>query len=194
MPSLSLHPHRRQRGQNAILDRGLATILATVAIVGALASYFLFAGNSDAQAQQSQLTAVTAQIANLYGNQSTFTGLTAAQIAGSGALSPQWVTGTGTSASIVSIFKSPVVLAPIAHPYTSLANGAYTLTITNVPPAACISLASTNIGSGELGIAINGAGGPGTTAPLPGVNPLPTPAAAQTACSTGNNTLVYTMS
>jgi hypothetical protein len=181
----------RQRGQNAILDRGLATILATVAIVGALAAYFLFSGNSNAQAQQAQIASIAAEVDNLYGSQSSYTGLSTNQIAASGSLSPNWVVpGAAGALGIASVYKSAITLAPVANPYTGLANGAWTLTLANVPASACLTLATTNVGSGELGVSINGAGAP-AAAPAAGVSPLPTPATAQAACAKGANTLVF---
>jgi hypothetical protein len=183
---------RRARGQNAILDRNLSTILAAVAIVGVLAAYFLSSANSNAQAQQNQVASIAAEVDNLYGSQSNYTGLTTNSIALTGALSPQWVNGKGAAATLVSIFRSTIVLAPVANPYTGLANGAWTLTLPNVPPAACNSLATTLVGSGELGLSINGVGAP-VAAPVAGTSPLPAPAAAQAACNAGANTLVFFM-
>ena len=191
LTSLERRLRRRHRGQNAILDRGLATILATLAIIGALATYFLFSGNSNAQAEQNQISSIAAEVDNLYGTQSNYAGLTTASIASSGALSPQWVNGAGTAtATLVSIYRSQIVLAAVANPYTGLANGAWTMTINTVPAAGCVSLATTLVGNNELGVSINGKGAP-TTAPAAGVSPLPNPAQAQASCSTGANTMVF---
>ena len=182
--------NRRARGQNAILDRGLATILATVAIIGALAAYFLFAQNNNAQAEQSQIASISAEVDNLYGSQSSYVGLTTAIIASSGALPPAWVVAGVGGAGIASVYRSAITLAPVTNVVTGLIDGAWTLTLNAVPNAACLTLASTNVGSSEYGVSINGTGAP--TGPTPaGTNPLPTPAAAAVSCTKGANTLVF---
>jgi hypothetical protein len=181
---------RRRSGQNAILDRGLSAIIAALAILGVLAAYFLFSGNSQAQNEQAQLSAITAEVENLYGTQSNYTGLTANVIALTGALSPSWVSGTGATAAIVSVYKSDIAIAPIANPTTGLADGAYTVTLPDIPNSACALLATTNVGTNELGVSLNGTGAP-TGAPKTGASPLPLPAVAEANCQKGANAMVF---
>ena len=182
----------RARGQNAIMDRGLATILTTAGIIGALASFYIFSPNNSATAEKSQIAAIGVAVDMLYKGVPDYTSLTTPLLVSFGALPTQWVqTGAvGAQPTIVSMFRSAITVAPVTNVLTGLVNGAWTLTIAAVPQSSCIVLATSMDGPNEFGVAINGVGAP--TGPSPtGVNPLPTTAAAAIACNKTENSMAF---
>lgn len=176
---------KRARGQSQILENGLVRIIAIFAVVLVLGMFWLASGSSKAEQQKAQIATIATAVSQLYGTQSTYNGLTSKVLASNGSIPQQWVSGT----NLVSIYKSMITLASVSNPITGLTDGAWSLSIANVPQDGCNFLATSQDAPNQIQLVAGK-----STATL-GANTPPTlaPATAQTACASGQNTMTWTM-
>ena len=169
---------RSRRGQVGVMDRGLAAVLGAAAMLGLIGVYFHNTADVAADNQVDQINTIGAEVARLYGAQSSqYQNITAQVIAQSGSIPPQWT--DAAQANLISVYKSTIALAAVTNPATNVAFGAWTMTINNVPQAACSVLLTTTYAPTMLGSAING-GAVGTVS-----LPIADPAIVTNKCKTG---------
>lgn len=168
----------RQKGVavfDVIIAIGIILLLTAGVIV------FALSGNT-AQAENDVLNevgAIQTVVQTLYAGQPNYNGLNTAQIAGSNQLATKWIVNSTTLGSAYG-----AVTLTSASPYTS-----YNIAIANVSQAACVSLATKDIGTSSETVYVAGTN---TNANATGSL---TPAAAQTACSSGAvNTVTWNFS
>lgn len=176
---------KRARGQSQILENGLVRIIAIFAVVLVLGMFWLASGSSKAEQQKAQIATIATAVSQLYGTQSTYNGLTSQVIAKNGSIAQQWVSGD----HLVSIYKSMITLASVSNPITGLTDGAWSLTIENVPQDGCNFLATSQDAPNQIQLVAGK-----STATL-GANTPPTlkPSEAQNACASGQNKMTWTM-
>ena len=180
--ALAHNDKRSRRGQVGVMDRGLAAVLGAAALLGLIGVYFHNTADVNADAQVNQINTIAAQVSRMYASQAPqYANISEAAIAQSGSLAPAWVDNTVAPPTLNSIYNSKITLAPAANPVTGKAGGAYKMTVSAVPQAACTILGTTtyapNIGKTEIAAGAIAGVGPTT--------PVGDPAVVAAACAAG---------
>jgi major structural subunit of bundle-forming pilus len=171
----ALRVRRANRSQGAfdLTELALYLVAGILLLIGIIALFESVFGSTKAQTAQSQFNTVVTEVRSLYGNQPTYSGLTTAIIANSGAMAAAWLDSAPPSATtILNPWHGAISVAP------NSANTAFVLTDKGLPTNACVAIATQDEGSGFQTEAING--GTATTT-------VPAAATAQTSCSSAGS-------
>jgi hypothetical protein len=165
-----------RQGGAAILDVILAIAIFLIITAGVIA--FFLSGSTAANTNDvmNEIGAIQTVVQSLFAGQPNYEGLSTAAVAGSNQLSTKWVPN---STSLASAYGP--VSVDTAAPYDS-----YQIVFTDVSQAACVALATKDLGTSSATIGVN-------SSPL--VTGAMTPAQAQAYCTAGDgNTLGFTSS
>ena len=164
----------------------------TGVLAGAVLMYTVASTQMDIRDLKKEAADIAKQVATMKNSETGYAGLTTAMIASSRVLQHQQTVSTsaGPNTGIVTGDGSSIEVAPVKDPDSQATDSAWTLTMNNVSLSACVLYATDGLGLKEYGVAINGIGAPVGPQPL-NMNPLPSKAAAESACQQKDNRMTF---
>lgn len=171
---------RMRKGLN-LIEAAMVLAIAAVVIAGVMLFYQSAATGNNLNKASGQVVTIMSTVKQLYSSSPTYTGLTNAAIFNSIPRDMQ-----GTSPALVNSFGGAITMG------TANSNAQATVTLVDVPKAACPKLASMDFGSDVVDVLVGAQTASGTAAATPTTimaGGRPSTSTANTSCSGDYNTV-----
>lgn len=129
-----------------LIEASMVLALSAVVIAGAVMYYNSAAESNKIQRAQGLLGAIQSAVQSISAINPSYAGLTIADITSNASIPRSFVIGTGKSATVVNPWGGEVLLTTVA--------ASYSVTYKSVSPAACVSLASVDLGNSMIGLTV----------------------------------------
>ena len=169
----------RQRGLT-LIEAAMVLAIATLVVAGIMIFFQSASINNKTNEAMAQLNSLQSSVRSVYAGQSTYVGLTEADLINAKTVPSKMVSGTG----LRHAFNAAITIAPASVGGT---DNAFTVTYVGVPQEACSKMGLFDLGTGVARFSIQG------NDILTDADRTQTVAEVTAACdSANNNTMVWT--
>lgn len=158
MKKTVLIKNKKSKKGFSLLELLLVLGIIAALVVAAFIVYPKVQASQRAQAESNNIATIQAGVKALFTSASSFTGLTNSVAVQAKIFPDNMLSGTGTDAKPINVFKGNVTLAAEATGPSAAAGSSFTITYSNVPAAECtkiITAAAGNFYTAGVGTAGN---------------------------------------
>jgi major structural subunit of bundle-forming pilus len=159
----------RQRGLT-LIEAAMVLAISTLVVAGIMVFFQSASINSKTNEAMNQLSSLQSNVRSLYSSQPTYNGLNSELLINASGVPNKMVNGT----ALTHAFNAEAAVAPAS--VGSGANNAFTVTYSDIPSEACVSMATKDLGTGLVSLSVGGSNIPLSPINLADVN---------TACGSG---------
>ncbi|EOA3302877.1 type 4 pilus major pilin [Yersinia enterocolitica] len=186
MKETVLIKNRKSKKVFSLLELLLVLGIIAALVVAAFIVYPKVQASQRAQAQSNNIATIQARVKALYTSTSSFTGFTNTVAVQAKIFPDNMLSGSGSAAKPVNVFKGDVTLAVVAMGPSKAPGSSFTITYSNVPAAECTKIITAAGNIYEVGV--------GTAANVKPAGDVLDVSKTATQCAAGgnSNTLIFT--
>lgn len=147
MKQTVLIKNNRSKKGFSLLELLLVLGIIAALVVAAFIVYPKVQASQRAQAEANNIATIQAGVKALYTSASSFTGLTNTVAVQANIFPDNMLSGSGTAAKPINVFKGSVAVAAASTGPSAVAGSSFTITYSNVPAAECTKIITAAAGN-----------------------------------------------